>query len=132
MQPFALHHGEPIGFLATLPGEGLPAAELFERVEEITARVPVTFEAGPSQVQRVAIVSGAGADYVGEAHAAGAEVLLTGELAERSMAQARELGLHLIGAGHYATETFGIKRLGEHLAERFDVRHVFLDVPNPV
>jgi dinuclear metal center YbgI/SA1388 family protein len=132
MQPFALHHGEPIGFLATLPGEGLPAAELFERVEEITARVPVTFEAGPSQVQRVAIVSGAGADYLGEAHAAGAEVLLTGELAERSMAQARELGLHLIGAGHYATETFGIKRLGEHLAERFDVGHVFLDVPNPV
>jgi putative NIF3 family GTP cyclohydrolase 1 type 2 len=48
------------------------------------------------------------------------------------MAQAREMGLHLIGAGHYATETFGIKRLGEHLAERFDVRHVFLDVPNPV
>ena len=48
------------------------------------------------------------------------------------MALARELRIHLVAAGHYATETFGIRRLGEHLAERFDVRHVFLDVPNPV
>ena len=48
------------------------------------------------------------------------------------MAQARECGVHLIAAGHYATETFGVRALGEHLAERFGIRHVFLDVPNPV
>jgi putative NIF3 family GTP cyclohydrolase 1 type 2 len=40
--------------------------------------------------------------------------------------------LHLIAAGHYATETFGVRALGERLAERFGLRHVFLDVPNPV
>ena len=73
MQPFALHHGEPIGALAKLPGEGLPASEMFERVQQITAREPVIFDAGPPQVRHVAIVSGAGADYLGEAHAAGAE-----------------------------------------------------------
>jgi putative NIF3 family GTP cyclohydrolase 1 type 2 len=83
-------------------------------------------------VGRLAIVSGAGADYLGEAAAAGAEAFITGEPAERSMAQARELGLHFIAAGHYATETFGVRRLGERLAERFQLRHVFLDVPNPV
>jgi putative NIF3 family GTP cyclohydrolase 1 type 2 len=48
------------------------------------------------------------------------------------MAIARESQLHFIAAGHYATETFGIRALGEHLAQRFDIRHVFLDVPNPV
>jgi putative NIF3 family GTP cyclohydrolase 1 type 2 len=48
------------------------------------------------------------------------------------MAPARERGIHLIAAGHYATETFGVKRLGEQLGERFAVRHVFIDVPNPV
>ena len=32
---------------------------------------------------------------------------------------AREAGVHFIGAGHYATETFGIRRLGELAAERF-------------
>jgi putative NIF3 family GTP cyclohydrolase 1 type 2 len=40
--------------------------------------------------------------------------------------------LHFVAAGHYATETLGVRRLGEHLAERFGLRHAFLDVPNPV
>jgi putative NIF3 family GTP cyclohydrolase 1 type 2 len=132
LHPFARHRGEPIGFVATLPGDGLPAEELFARVREVTSQEPLVFASGPERVRRLAIVSGAGADYLGEAAAAGAEALLTGEAAERTMAQARECGLHLIAAGHYATETFGVKRLGEHLAERFELRHVFLDVPNPV
>jgi dinuclear metal center YbgI/SA1388 family protein len=134
--PFALHHGQPIGFIATMPsdphGDGVPAADLFARVAELTAREPLVFDAGPPRVQRLAIVTGAGADYTADAAAAGADALLTGEPAERSMAQAREAGIHLIAAGHHATETFGVRRLGEYLAERFDLRHVFIDVPNPV
>jgi dinuclear metal center YbgI/SA1388 family protein len=132
LEPFALHHGEPIGFVATLHDAGMSATELFARVREITAREPLVFDSGPLQVHRVAIVSGAGADYLAEAAAAGADALLTGEPAERVMAQAREYGLHFIAAGHYATEIHGIRRIGEHLAERFGLRHVFLDVPNPV
>jgi dinuclear metal center YbgI/SA1388 family protein len=132
LSPFALHRGQPIGFLANLPGDGLAAEELFARVQTITAREPLVFDAGPPRVRRLAIVSGAGADYTADAAGAGAEALLTGEPSERSMAQAHEAGVHLIAAGHYATETFGVRRLGEHLAERFELRHVFLDVPNPV
>ncbi|HEV3047889.1 MAG TPA: Nif3-like dinuclear metal center hexameric protein [Solirubrobacteraceae bacterium] len=132
LRPFAEHRGQSIGCLASFPGAGLPARELFARVREATAREPLVFDAGPELVARLAIVSGAGTDYAGEAAAAGAQALLTGEPAERSMAQAHELGLHLIAAGHHATETFGVRRLGEHLAARFGLRHVFLDVPNPV
>jgi dinuclear metal center YbgI/SA1388 family protein len=132
LEPFALHHGEPIGFLARLPDDGVRADELFARVGEITSREPLVFDSGPAQVRRVAIVSGAGADFLGDAASAGADALLTGEPAERVMAQARESGLHFIAAGHYATETRGVKHLGEHLAERFHLRHVFLDVPNPI
>jgi dinuclear metal center YbgI/SA1388 family protein len=132
LHPFALHHDEPIGFIAELPAEGLPCAELFARVEQITSREPLVFDSGPAQVRRVAIVSGAGSDYLADAVAAGAEAFVTGEPAERVMAQAREAGVHFIAAGHYATETFGVMRLGEYLAERFDLKHVFLDVPNPV
>ena len=129
---FALHHGEPIGVLADLPGEGLSIDQLTERVREITSRTPLLFDCGPTLVCRLAIVSGAGADYLDDAAAAGADALLTGEPAERTMAQARECGLHLLAAGHYATETFGIRALGEHLAGRFGLHHVQLDVPNPV
>jgi dinuclear metal center YbgI/SA1388 family protein len=155
-EPFALHRGQPIGCLATLPGQGesaghgesadpqqgvpadadpghgMPADDLFARVRHITAREPLVLGAGPARVRRLAIVSGAGGDYLADAAAAGADALLTGEVPERATTHARELGLHLIAAGHYATETFGVRRLGELLAERFDLRHVFLDVPNPV
>jgi dinuclear metal center YbgI/SA1388 family protein len=130
--PFALSHGQPVGFVATLPDDGIDVQELIARVGEVTAREPLVFDAGPERVKRVAIVSGAGADYLLDAAAAGADALITGEIAERSMAIAREAGVHLIAAGHYATETLGVKRLGEHLGERFGLRHVFLDVPNPV
>ena len=131
-EPFALHHGEPIGCLAHFPGEGLAAGELVERVRALTAREPLVLEAGPPRIRTLAIVSGAGSDHLSDASLAGADALLTGEPAERAMAQARELGVRLIAAGHYATETFGVRALGEHLAERHGLRHVFLDVPNPV
>ncbi|MGA8362963.1 MAG: Nif3-like dinuclear metal center hexameric protein [Solirubrobacteraceae bacterium] len=131
--PFALHHGEPIGCLAQFPDEGIPAEELIERVRAVTGgREPLVFDAGPPRVRRLAIVSGAGTDYLSETSRAGADALLTGEPAERAMTQARELGVHLIAAGHYATETHGVRALGEHLAKRHGLRHVFLDVPNPV
>jgi putative NIF3 family GTP cyclohydrolase 1 type 2 len=48
------------------------------------------------------------------------------------MADAREAGIHFIAAGHYATETHGIRRLGAVVAERFAVAHSFVDIPNPV
>jgi dinuclear metal center YbgI/SA1388 family protein len=130
--PFAPHRGEPIGCLAEFPDGGLSAAELFARVAHATARVPLVFDHGPPTVRRIGIVTGAGADHLTDAIAAGADAFLTGEPTERVMAQAHEAGVHFIAAGHYATETFGVKRLGEHLAERFAVRHVFLDIPNPV
>lgn len=136
LAPFAVHRGQPIGCIATLPGDGLddgiPAEELFARVHAVTDRQPLVLDGGPPLVRRLAIVSGAGADHTAEAAAAGADALLTGELAERSLAQARESRVHVIGAGHHATETFGVRALGERLAERFALRHVFLDVPNPV
>ncbi|HWY17894.1 MAG TPA: Nif3-like dinuclear metal center hexameric protein [Solirubrobacteraceae bacterium] len=131
-EPFALRHGESIGCLAQFPG-GLLAEELIERVRAATGgREPLVFDAGPPRICTLAIVSGAGSDYLAHAAAAGADALLTGEPAERVMSQARELGVHLIAAGHYATETWGVQALGEHLAERYGLRHVFLDVPNPV
>ena len=117
---------------AASPARACPPQELFARVRALTEREPLVFDAGPPHVRTLAIVSGAGSDYLADAASAGADALLTGEPAERAMSQARELGLHFIAAGHYATETFGVRALGEHLAERFGVRHVFLDVPNPV
>ena len=132
LEPFAMHRGEHIGMLARFAQDGLDAEELFARVRALTSREPLLFEHGPSKVKRIGIVSGAGTDFLAEAIHAGADAFLTGEPAERAMAQAREGSLHYIAAGHYATETLGVKCLGEHLAQTFALDHAFIDVPNPV
>ena len=112
--------------------EPLPAGELFERVAAATGREPLVFDAGPPEVRRVAIVSGGGGTGLDRAIAEGYDAFITGEPRENVMADAREAGIHFIAAGHYATETFGVRRLGDLLAQRFGVEHVWVDLPNPV
>jgi dinuclear metal center YbgI/SA1388 family protein len=110
----------------------LAAAELFAAVTRLLGREPLVLGAGPEEVRSVGLVSGAGASEVHAAVALGLDAFLTGEPAEHAMADAREGGLHFIAAGHYATETLGIRRLGELVADRFGIEHEFIDVPNPV
>jgi len=132
-EPFALHKGRPIGVGGHFgDGDAIAAPELVERVRELTGQAPLAFLDGPERVRSIAIVSGAGADYLGDAVAAGYDAFLTGEPAERVMTHAREEGIHFVAAGHYATETLGVRRLGELLADRFGVTQIFVDVPNPI
>ena len=131
-EPFALHKGTPIGVAGTFEGEGIAAEELFARVHALTDRDPLVLPYGKARIRSLGIVSGAAADFLGDAIAAGLDAFLTGEPAERVMTQAREAGIHFIAAGHYATETFGVRALGDHLQERFGIEHVFVDDPNPI
>jgi dinuclear metal center YbgI/SA1388 family protein len=102
------------------------------RVETAVGRAPLVFRGGEREVRRIAVASGAsGAALIAAAHE-GYDALLTGEPEEPSSATARELGIHLIAAGHYATERFGVEALSAHLADRFGLEWAFVDVPNPV
>jgi dinuclear metal center YbgI/SA1388 family protein len=124
--------GRRIGRAATFAGDGIPAAELFTRVRELTGREPTVFAGGPERIRRIGIVSGSAAELLPAAVGAGFDAFLTGEPREHVMADALESGIHFLAAGHYATETFGIRALGDWLAERFGIDHVFVDLPNPV
>jgi dinuclear metal center YbgI/SA1388 family protein len=125
-------NGGPIGVVARFDGDGVPAHELFARIAALTRREPLVFDAGPERVRTLGIVSGGGARFLAEAIDAGLDAFLTGEPAEWAMADAHEGAIHFVAAGHYATETLGIQRLGELVAERFGVAHVFVEIPNPV
>ncbi|HWC25849.1 MAG TPA: Nif3-like dinuclear metal center hexameric protein [Solirubrobacteraceae bacterium] len=131
-EPFAIHRGAAIGVAGRFPGDGIAPGELVARVGRLTGREPLAFLAGPERVRTVGIVSGAGSDFLADAVAAGHDAFVTGEPAERVMTYAQEEGIHFAAAGHYATETLGVRRLGELLAERFAIRHRFVDVPNPI
>lgn len=131
-EPFAEHRGRPIGRLGRFD-EPVPLAELLGRVRAATGgREPLLQGAGPERVERIGIVSGSAAESLDEALERGCDAFLTGEPREHVMADAAEAGIHFIAAGHYATETHGIRALGDRLAERFGIDHVFVDVPNPV
>jgi len=121
-----------IGVSAVFGEAGIAPDELERRVGELTARKPLAILAGPERIRDLAVVSGGGQGYLPEAIAAGHDAFLTGEASERNFNDAREAGVHFLAAGHYATETLGVQRLGALLAERFGVRHVFVDVPNPI
>jgi dinuclear metal center YbgI/SA1388 family protein len=105
---------------------------LAERVAETVGRQPLVFAEGPDVVERVAIVSGAGGRYLIEAARAGFDVLVTGEPEEPSLAAARELDIHLVAAGHYATERLGVQALTAQLGDEFWLPWEFLEVENPV
>ncbi|HYX78079.1 MAG TPA: Nif3-like dinuclear metal center hexameric protein, partial [Solirubrobacterales bacterium] len=111
-QPFAEIKSQPIGAVGR-SDRGIEPPELLRRVEATCDREPLVFDFGPDRVRSIGIVSGAGAAEIHAAMELGLDAFLTGEPAEHAMADAREGGIHFIAAGHYATETLGIRRLGE-------------------
>jgi dinuclear metal center YbgI/SA1388 family protein len=130
-EPFGDYRGQTLGFVGR-SREGIEWTELRRRCEQAFGQEPFAWDSGPESVHSVGIVSGAAASTFGEAIARGLDAFLTGEPAEHVMADARESGVHFIAAGHYATETFGVRRLGELVADRFGVEHRFVDTPNPI
>lgn len=130
-EPFALHGGRPIGVVGR-SDPGVPINELLDQLRSGLGRDPLLQGAGPQQIGSLGIVSGAAAGDLRAAIELGLDAFLTGEPAEWAMAEAEEAGVHFIAAGHYATETLGVRALGERIAERFAIEHVFVDVPNPV
>jgi dinuclear metal center YbgI/SA1388 family protein len=130
-EPFSEHGGRAIGWIGSLEPP-MPLSELVDRVRREINPEPLVFDDGPARVARVAVVSGSAAGDVVPAADAGADCFVTGELKEQVMSEAREAGISVIGAGHYRTEVFGVRALGERVAERFGIEHRFIEIPNPV
>lgn len=106
--------------------------DLAGRVGSAVGREPLVLSEGPERIERVAVVTGAGGRFLIEAAQAGFHVLVTGEPEEPSLASARELGIHFVAAGHYATERLGVQALTAKLADEFGLPWEFIEVDNPV
>ncbi|WP_321324622.1 Nif3-like dinuclear metal center hexameric protein [Thiomicrorhabdus sp.] len=87
---------------------------------------------GPSSVKTIAWCSGGAQGYIDQAIEWQADVYISGEVSEQTTHLAKECGIHYLAAGHHATERVGIKALGEHLAQKFDLQCYFVDIDNPV
>jgi len=128
--PFGELGPEYIGQLGAAPDPYSPD-ELRERLEadlDTGGRPVPVLDFGPDEIEDVAIVTGSGTDWLDEAVAAGADALVTGEGKGKVYHEAKEAGIHVFLAGHYATETFGVRSL-QALAAEWGLETTYLDVP---
>jgi dinuclear metal center YbgI/SA1388 family protein len=102
------------------------------RVREALGSEPLVFGHGPARIERAAVVTGGAGRHLADAAREGYDLFLTGEPEEPSLHTARELGIHFVAGGHYATERIGIQALTRTLAKEFKVDSEFVDLPNPV
>lgn len=131
LAPWGESGGRAIGVRGELPRE-LPLCEMVTRIEQTVGREVLAFEGGPHPVRHVAVVSGGAAGMALQAAREGLDLFVTGEPSEPSMHIAAEEGIHFVAAGHHATETLGVRALGDALARELDLEVVHLDLDNPV
>lgn len=123
---FGTHDGVPIGVWGEV---AIDRDALQQRIAAVLGPVPRLMPFGPSGVRRVGIITGAGGSMIADAAAAGLDTYITGEGAHHTYFDAEELMLNVFYAGHYATETVGVKALAEHVSAKFRIPWVFLDHP---
>lgn len=120
--------GTPIGVLGPVR-RAMTLSDLAGIVAQQLESEPRILAYGPGRVTNLAIVTGFGADRIEEARSLGADTFLTGETSHANYWSASDYRMNVLFAGHYATETVGVKALGRHLAERYQVEVAFLDFP---
>lgn len=123
---FGEYKGTEIGVWGEL---SLTREALCARLDEILGVRVKMVAGGPEKLRRVGVITGSGGSFIADARAAGLDALVTGEGNHHTYFDATEGGLNLYYGGHYATETWGVRALAEHLQERFGLDWTFIDQP---
>ncbi|MBY5991554.1 Nif3-like dinuclear metal center hexameric protein [Ferrimonas balearica] len=110
----------------------LSAHALAERLASALARAPLHIAGHDRPIRRLAWCTGGAQDYIDQVAAEGLDAFLSGEVSERTYHSAVEQGIDYFACGHHATEKGGVRALGEHLAQIFNLDVRFVDTPNPV
>ena len=129
-KPFGDHKGQIIGIKGKIANT--TKEKFFKNVESIVKRKLLVFPYGPKNISNVGIVSGGAQKEFSQAISENLDVYITGEVSEHIKYLSQEEKVHFISAGHYATEQFGVKALGNHLKNKFKLDVEFIDIPNPV
>jgi dinuclear metal center YbgI/SA1388 family protein len=123
---FGSCQGVDVGWIGTTSETRRSLCDRLEKSMQVPVRL---IDGGSDQIHRVAVVTGAGGSMIAEAAASGADALVTGEGAHHTYFDAKEFGINVYYAGHYATETLGVRALASHLEARFGIAWEFLDFP---
>jgi len=127
IKPFARYHGVPIGFCGQF--EKAVSIETVAKLLGINMKDVKYLSFGKSEIKTVGIVSGGGAHDIQTSINEGLDLFITGEGKHSCYHSAREGKINMLMAGHYFTETFGIRALGESVQRELGIECVFIDCP---
>ncbi|EFC53146.1 dinuclear metal center protein, YbgI family [Neisseria subflava NJ9703] len=106
-------------------------AQLSECIEAVFDRKPTVIGDLEREIKRIAWCSGGAQGFFQTAADEGVDAYLTGEISEAQYHLANETGVAFISAGHHATERYGVRALGDAVAEKFGIEVVHFDENNP-
>lgn len=130
--PFGRHKGMEIGMMGAVPAR-LQAREAL--VGELAAILDILpggirlLPGGPDRISTLGVITGGAGSAIAQARDAGCDTFVTGEGAAHTYFDAMELGVNVVYAGHYATETVGVRALAEVLGREFGLTWEFHDHP---
>ncbi|ASJ01412.1 Nif3-like dinuclear metal center hexameric protein [Thermococcus gorgonarius] len=126
--PFGEYKGLSIGFWGEF-NEPQPIEKVAQVIAEKLDSTVKTYKFGEREIKTVGAVSGAGAFALEEAWRKGIDLLITGEFGHADYLTAMDLPQSVLVAGHYKTETLGVKALMGLLKEKFELDVFFIDEP---
>lgn len=113
-------------------GEPQTLGQVAQHIASQLGRAPLVIGDLTQSIKSLAWCTGGAQGYITDAIDLGVDLFISGEISEQTVHLARESGVAYIAAGHHATERYGVKALGEHLATEFALGHEFVDIDNPV
>ncbi len=129
-QPEGRFGEQEIGWYGSLPAPA-SLAEVAAGVATVLGRQPLLLGDPARSIRRVAWCSGGAQGYFEQAIELGVDLYLSGEVSEPTLHLAEESGVAYLGAGHHATERYGVQALAAHLERALGVECEFIDLDNP-
>lgn len=123
---FGDYRGYPLGVWGEMD---LRREALAARLDELLGGRVKLVPGGPERIRHVGVITGGAGSMIGAAREAGLDAFVTGEGAHHNFFDAEEGGLNLFLGGHYATETWGVRALAQHLEHRFGLPWTWIDHP---
>ncbi len=118
------------GFASAVVGEWVGSRnDLQKTIENAVGRPLQICACGSEMPRKVAVMTGGAGSEVAKIAELGIDSFVTGEGPHWSFIEAEERKMNVFYAGHYATETFGVKALGDLIAEKFGLKAMFLARP---
>ncbi|WP_297091190.1 Nif3-like dinuclear metal center hexameric protein [Thermococcus sp.] len=127
-EAFGEYRGATIGFLGKFE-EPQPIEKVVQILAERLGTTVRTYEFGEREIGVVGAITGAGAFALEEGKRKGVDLFVTGEFGHADYLTALDLGISVAVAGHYKTETLGVKALMEVIKEKFGIDVFFIDEP---